>query len=357
MSASMVRPRSMRRPGVMRRFAMAGGPHIRWSLGMVPRWLRRPADLGSGAGGLGRRTGLARLDRPRHAGLQLSPVGMGRGLPSALEGMLGRVLVALQQTLRSKRCAARQRAPHALYQCDCARCGYRGSRIGVHWTQTRSGQSRRDFGQCADEPRSSPCRRFARRSGKPPESGRETECHRPRQPLPGNGARSLGPWRRSVQSPVKESRWPCRPRQGPHWALPPPNAQLPVAKPAQVYTTPTVSDPNTQPPPEAQPVAVTPNAAPSGPAGQVGVALPRPAPTPMREQQSGCPALPAPTAPAPASLATPQAARSVPVVPAPHVFVRDATRRNAEPWRPQENSRWKNRPAPVVHAPAEVPAK
>jgi len=140
------------------------GPHP-GPLGMVSRWLRRAAGLGAGACRLDRRARLAGREQPRLAGLRLGPAGMGRGLPSALEGLLGRLLGALQQALRREHVDSPQCAPDAFCQFDRARRRYRGSGCGIRGTQASSVQYRRDSSQrhrertgtrCADNPTGDP---------------------------------------------------------------------------------------------------------------------------------------------------------------------------------------------------------
>ena len=86
------------------------GAHPR-PLGMVSGRLRGEAGLGARARRLGRRAGVARLRRFRRADLRLGAAGLGRGLPSALEGLLGRVLGALQQTVRGESRVRRNTPP------------------------------------------------------------------------------------------------------------------------------------------------------------------------------------------------------------------------------------------------------
>ena len=90
---------------------------------------------------------MALLDELRLAGLRLGPIGVGRGLPSALEELFGRLLGTLQQTLRGEHCGASQCATGALCQLDRARRHHGGSRFGIHGPQAGSIQYRRDFRQ------------------------------------------------------------------------------------------------------------------------------------------------------------------------------------------------------------------
>jgi len=155
----------------------------------------------------------------------------------------------------------------------------------------------------------------------------------------------------------------------------------PTAKPLQAVTSPQVGAdlPPVQRPPAAmvsppapgaipptgveaknrtqslpQPVAVSPNAATTSPASQGGAGT-KLAPIPMREMRP-VPTLPAPTASAPTTLAVPPPMHQAPVVPASHA-VPGAPVAVAPGGHPVENPKLDKSAAPVVHAPADVPAK
>jgi len=164
-----------------------------------------------------------------------------------------------------------------------------------------------------------------------------------------------------------------------------PGGSPPVVRPAQAFTSPTVST-NTQPPqpqqpvlgnppaayspttvqpaavdtkrrvqPPAQPIALTPNPPPAGVTGQAIVVPPKPAPTTVRELRAA-PSMPASTAPAQIPLAVPPTLRPAPAAPVPQALP-GAPVAVTPGGHPREIPKVEKPPVPVVHVPAEVPAK
>ena len=180
--------------------------HIRGRWGWCPGgYVARPVWAPALVGWVGG-PGWRYLGHPRWAGLWLGAAGLGRGLPSALEGLFGDLLDALQQTLRGARLAARC-ATEALCQRNRAGCSHGGPGARLHGPQAGRNPIGSRFPPArSPAPRCSPSRRSAPTFARAPASGRETGFRAPRRSPSSHPPGRPGQSRRSARRRARASR-------------------------------------------------------------------------------------------------------------------------------------------------------